>query len=144
MEKITWDNEFYLGVEKIDEQHKKLFDLIGDFYDALTIDENLFYEKRSEILKGLVEYTEYHFKTEEDLFDKHDYSSADLHKSQHRTFISEVSRQLENVLVADISHAKVFYGFLVTWLLSHIARADRAFCAKILDLSNSNTEPETE
>ncbi len=133
MDKIVWSNDFCLGVEEVDFQHKQLVEIIGRFYDILQGDESEYFSNREVVIKDLVDYTLYHFKTEEKLFKEYNYISTDLHASQHRNFESEVSRQIDNILVADISHAKVFYGFLVTWLLSHIAKADRAFCNVLLE-----------
>ncbi len=131
--KVVWDNDFLLGVPEIDEQHKKLVSFIEKFHDALVGDENTYYLNREEVINELLAYTVYHFETEENLFIQHEYEAGEFHKSQHRTFASEVKKQATNVLVADVAHGKEFYKFLVTWLLSHIAKADRAFCTTILE-----------
>ncbi len=129
--KILWSDDFLVGIPEVDEQHKKLVSFIGDFYEILIAGESQYISKREAILKEIVDYTVYHFGTEEKLFELHNYPEAPIHMSQHRTFISEVSRQVDNLLLADITHGQVFYGFLVTWLLSHIAKADKSFARVI-------------
>ncbi len=130
--KMFWSEDFLVGIPEVDGQHEKLVSLIGNFCDILSGSEEQYVQKRGDILKEVVDYTVYHFGTEEKLFELHGYPEAEIHKAQHRTFISEVSRQVDNVLLADIKHGEVFYGFLVTWLLSHIAKADRAFANDVL------------
>ncbi len=131
MRKIVWSDDFLVGIPVVDSQHKKLVSHVGDLCDILSDTEDQYVSKREQILKEIVEYTEYHFKTEEELFVEYNYPEAEIHKAQHRTFVSEVSRQVQNLLLADIKHGEVFYGFLVTWLLSHIAKADKAFANNI-------------
>lgn len=54
---IKWKDEFSIGIDEIDEQHKKIFDIANEAYDLLkdefTIDK---YDRITELLEELKNY----------------------------------------------------------------------------------------
>lgn len=66
-----WKQEFELGIPSIDEQHKRLLDIGNRINELLTnhddTDDN--YDEIHTVIQELKDYTVYHFKTEEDLFE---------------------------------------------------------------------------
>ncbi len=75
----------------------------------------------------LTAYTIFHFKTEEDYFDRFKYEKADEHKAEHKAFITKVAdfkKQLGEgslILSIDVLH------FLVDWLKDHINGSDKEY-----------------
>ncbi len=66
---IRWGPAFEIGIRMIDEQHRRLVEMVNEFYRSLrkgTSSADL-----RALLDGLIEYTTTHFKTEEELFDKY-------------------------------------------------------------------------
>ena len=61
-----WSDEFSVGVEKIDRDHKRLLALLNELHDALEAGERP--EVTGKVLDGLVLYVGYHFAHEEALF----------------------------------------------------------------------------
>jgi len=59
---VEWDDAFSVGIEKIDEQHKKFFSIINRVYDTIQVVQN---RRIGSILKDLQEYVMHHFLTEE-------------------------------------------------------------------------------
>ncbi len=132
MKKFRWTKEFTTGLTIVDQQHKKLVDILSKFYDVLTDKEDRYIEHREEILKELVAYTEYHFTCEEELFAEIDYFGTDTHVIQHNMFTKEVLTQMKDIQHADIEKGKSLYSFLSQWLLVHILQSDKLFCEKYL------------
>ncbi|MEE9311603.1 MAG: hemerythrin domain-containing protein [Planctomycetota bacterium] len=65
------------GVVAIDREHQILVSLLHRMHEAVEDGEG---EKViAGVLDELLEYTDWHFKSEEALFDKFDYPSADNH-----------------------------------------------------------------
>jgi len=124
---IQWDNQYELGITSIDNQHKELVNIIGNLSDLLTsaISGEDIYDPMIEIITSLTNYTIYHFKYEEDLFDAYGYESAAVHKKEHQNLIQEI----ENLDFESIDEDQVIYGkkilrFLLTWVFKHISGTD--------------------
>ncbi len=127
MERIEWDDTYLLGVAVIDEQHKRLVQLINSFDDIVTAGEAVYKNKRDTVIKEIIDYTLYHFSEEETLFDSFNYQTADFHKSQHKAFINEVSRYSDKLQDSTVIEGAKFYSYLLTWLFSHIGKSDKAW-----------------
>ncbi len=130
-DKIVWDDVYLLDIPEIDLQHKKLISLANDLYDSIQKDDQIFERDLPKILKGLTDYTAYHFSHEEDFMRKYGYGSSDLHKMQHDTFVQEVVNQIRNLDKATKEDAARFYNFLCNWILNHIAKSDRVWAAHV-------------
>ena len=127
-EKIEWKTEYELGVPQIDEQHKRLVEIAGDLYDALTGDPEKYKANLEGVLEAFGDYTNYHFSTEEALIEEHGYPSLASHKLAHQNFIMELNnqkRKLSKDSSDPIADGFRFYEYVLSWLLTHIAKADR-------------------
>lgn len=131
MEKIQrakWDDATLgLGIEEIDNQHKKLVALANDLYDIAVGSIADYKAKMPSILKGLADYTVYHFSEEEKLMAKYNYASLPLHKSAHSSFVAEVSQQIKKFGQGDQKDALTLYAFVANWVVMHIAQADHVW-----------------
>jgi two-component system NtrC family sensor kinase len=137
IEAFIWDNKFNTGVDVVDEQHRKLVDLInrlGSISAHLTSTTEL-----GEILTELANYTVYHFNTEEDLMKQYavDAGHQDVHIKAHHHFIDQVtvaakilmgSSDVNNQLVAPL------LKYLTNWLVQHILGSDARMGKEILAL----------
>ncbi len=89
---FLWKKEFELGIDSIDEQHKKLLEIGNRINDLLCShddgDDN--YDEIYTVIEELKDYTVYHFKTEENLFIKYKYPEYSIHKKEHDDFIAYV------------------------------------------------------
>ena len=81
---IKWNEKYSVNVNEFDYQHKKLVDLINELHDSMKQGKTK--EVLGGILDELVKYTETHFKTEEEYFDKHSYVNSMSHKREHKEF----------------------------------------------------------
>lgn len=127
LEKIKWDDKYLLNVPKIDMQHKELVSIINEFYDIAEAGGEAYCTKIPAILKKLVDYTIYHFSREEALLTEYGYPTIDFHKMQHENFIKEITKQKEQLANCKQDDGIKFYSFLLSWLLNHIAKADKAW-----------------
>jgi len=133
MELLKWDDEkMGMGIDLIDGQHKKLVVIINDL--AKAIDTNEDKERLFAIVDRLLEYTQYHFTTEEEYFDKFDFKESSLHKSEHKYFIEHfkgIKRGLESKAKARdkavIKLSAEILEYLVDWFINHITGSDREY-----------------
>ncbi|MCE5219873.1 MAG: hemerythrin family protein [Clostridium sp.] len=119
--------EYKIGVEHIDEQHKKLFELADKAYmllkDDFSIDK---YDKIVHIIEELKEYTIFHFKSEEEYMESINYKRRFTQKIEHGEFIKRIEA-IDLISIdekQDESLVKIL-NFLNDWLTEHILRNDK-------------------
>ena len=122
---INWSDELSVGVPSIDEEHKKLIGLINDFYRDIY--EKSPREKIVETVRGLKDYTAYHFGTEEGHMSRLAYPSYKPHKTEHDLFVKTVNdfqRKLDDgkfVVTVEITN------FIKDWIKNHILGTDKKY-----------------
>lgn len=119
--------EYKIGVELIDEQHKKLFELADKAYMLLKDDFALDkYDKIVHIIEELKEYTIFHFKSEEEYMQSINYKRLFSQKVEHAEFIKKIEaidlRHLDEN--QDEGLVKIL-NFLNDWLTEHILKTDK-------------------
>lgn len=122
-----WKDEYKIGNEKIDGQHRELFRKVEELLAmAMKGDEAANQKECLELLDFLISYTVYHFETEEALQRERNYVSYPQHADIHNKFKSTVLTYKEKV-EKDFSKEtlKKFLGTLMTWLTIHICDYDR-------------------
>lgn len=122
---IKWDDSLSVNVKEIDEQHKKLVDLINKLTDAMSAGKAK--QILGNILNELASYTVIHFKTEEKYFDKFKYPFTISHKKEHNDFIKKI-----NDFKRDFESGKALLSveimkFLKDWLIKHIKGSDKKY-----------------
>jgi hemerythrin len=65
---FEWNDKFSVGIPEIDEQHKKLFEIISTVFDGIA--ERNDRELLKTAFDKILDYTKYHFATEEGYFVK--------------------------------------------------------------------------
>ncbi|EDZ61176.1 protein containing Hemerythrin-like, metal-binding domain [Sulfurimonas gotlandica GD1] len=87
-QKIPWDDRYALGIDMIDTQHKKLFELVNRLYD-LEDSKNVKEELRV-ILYEFNSYMQIHFEDEEAYMSVIDYPLLQEHKKLHEEIIESI------------------------------------------------------
>lgn len=129
---IKWDNKFSVGYKVFDEQHMRLIEILNDVESLIkdkTIHNDLLYDKMNVLFDELLDYTVYHFETEEKVFEKKDYENTEEHKEKHRIFIENVKEKVASFkLGADERKVALeIYNTLLDWLMNHILGADKKY-----------------
>jgi len=128
---MQWKDEYSVGIESLDNDHKKLINLLNQFTTAYDYAMSEDFER--EALNDLIAYTKYHFEREEDLLDKHSYIGVEAHKKQHRAMIAQVESFV--TLYDDKGHDALaeVSGFLQQWLINHINGTDKEYSQCLSD-----------
>ncbi|OPJ55830.1 bacteriohemerythrin [Alkalithermobacter paradoxus] len=124
---IKWKDEYLIGVEKIDEQHKHLVNIANKTYEVLNDDFCVDkYDKIVEILKELEEYTIFHFAEEESYMKEIGYKKMFTHKIEHDEFVQKIRNiDLESIDNEQNECLLDIVNFIVDWLVSHILEKDK-------------------
>ncbi|MCK4744307.1 MAG: hemerythrin family protein [Sulfuriflexus sp.] len=129
---FEWRNEWSLGIEIIDRQHRQLvvmFNKIAELYlnnggqtdseqrsNQLHDQLNIFYEKVRE-----------HFNDEEDLMLKANYPSHTEHAHDHLMLCAELKHYIRHI-EEELDHIDIgILNSLKVWFISHIISSDKEF-----------------
>ena len=120
-------DEYLVGIEMIDEEHRKLFEIAERTYQLLHNDYlSDKYDNISDILQELKDYTIEHFRHEEEYMEKIQYKRMFTQKMQHRAFIQKLEEysswnldRSQDDVIQDI------FKFLTDWLTKHIYEGDK-------------------
>lgn len=127
---LVWKDEYSVGIEEMDNDHKKLLNLINQLQTAVHYYTGKEFEEKA--LDELIDYTKTHFKKEEKLLEDNDFADLEAHKLQHQQFIDKINLSVEqykqNSDVTIIDTLK----FLKEWLIKHINGTDKEY-GKILN-----------
>ncbi len=125
MEPIVWRESYSVNVEEIDEEHKKLFQMIKELQDAMM--EAGGQEILKNIVDGMIEYAATHFATEENYMKKFDYPEYSQHKAAHDMFVEKAHGLQEELNNQKFVLSLDLLRFLRDWLVSHILEVDKKY-----------------
>jgi hemerythrin len=123
--KLEWDDKYSVGVEEIDNQHKRMFSVINELLDAIA--DNSTEEHLGHIIESLVQYKIFHFETEEKYFKEFNYDGAEDHIDKHRVFNEKLVALKEKYPNYTIEFAFELVDFLEDWLINHLMVVDQKY-----------------
>ena len=124
---IKWTPDLSVGEEKIDQEHQKWISLLNDFYQGLMDGKSK--EKLSELIVGMMDYTKYHFASEERYMKSINYPDFEEHKAKHDEYVAKISEFHEKILNDQMILSLEVTNFLKTWLINHIKGTDQRYAA---------------
>ena len=126
----AWSDDYALGLDEIDEQHKYLFSLINEVWLGLVNKTNA--ETAMRLVTALESYTVTHFSAEEAFMLEQRYSRFAEHKAEHEKFIGRIAREKAAVAAGKPLSLELVH-FLRDWLVQHIRFTDRAYADEFRD-----------
>ena len=78
---FTWSNAYSLDNTEIDNQHKKLFEILNRLFDICVGKNDL--DTVEAVMDDLESYTDYHFKFEEQHMHDVGFYDIDNHRAAH-------------------------------------------------------------
>ncbi|MCX8028178.1 MAG: bacteriohemerythrin [Thermodesulfovibrionales bacterium] len=124
---LSWGSLFETKITEIDNQHKKLVELLNQVHDAVQNKKGK--EIMNKALTDLVSYTKTHFATEEKYMTQYNYPDLAKHKKEHEDLAKKVADFQQKyakssddpLLVQELSI------FLKSWLTNHIVGTDKKY-----------------
>lgn len=127
---LEWKDEYSVGIDSIDQQHKKLINLINQLQAALVYSTGIEFER--EALDELVDYTKTHFEYEEGMLEQNDYPDFEAHKAQHAKMIAKVEAVLIEYEKEPDTAMQNAVNYLQDWLINHINGTDKEYSSFII------------
>lgn len=129
---FVWDKRFATGIAAVDEQHRRLIDIVNQLSERLhraapTSESELQY-----LFLQLSDYARQHFANEEALMRETgiDPRHEKQHVAHHHQFVDLLVSLWQKR--ASLRHpAEVLHGFLAAWLSFHILGEDRTMARQL-------------
>lgn len=133
MAAIIWDSRLVSGIATIDKQHRRWVELYNDLDKAM--EEGSEEAKVGETLDALMDYSQYHFGTEEALMRQNNYEQEefDLHKREHRVFTDQMAIYHDRHQAGFRRLSPEVVATLRDWLVTHITASDRGYIKTLKD-----------
>ncbi|WP_018870202.1 bacteriohemerythrin [Thioalkalivibrio sp. ALgr3] len=123
MTSLNWSSNLELGLDVIDEQHKRIFEYLQQTEHAIATENE---QEVREVVDGLLDYTSSHLVFEEGLMEKAGYPALDAHRKVHEAFAARIEK-----LRGELEKGHDTFGVarkirsdLGLWLMNHIKRDD--------------------
>ena len=136
---VQWSDDLSLHIPSIDQQHRKLFDLVNHLHDEIQKKEKG--EKSEAELKTVIEsvlddlsqYVIKHFAYEEGLLDENKYLESKVHKEEHEVLMHRlVDLQVDIDDDQGNKRAEDLLEFLKDWLTCHIQLTDKKYASFLI------------
>ena len=122
---FEWTDEFSVGVAHLDDQHKKLVELINELFDAMAVG------KGRDVLDGVIgelqKYVLIHFQSEERMMLINGFAGLEEHKEEHARFIEKIKEFKEKFESGDRKLTIEVVDFLKDWIINHINGMDKQY-----------------
>ncbi len=125
MSTFIWNDSLSVKIKSIDNQHKKLIDMINDFYENIknrSSDDSV-----HALIDNMKKYTVMHFNHEEKYMKDLHYPDYLNHKKEHDLFIEKVKSVEEKLKNVKIILSFEITDFLKDWVKNHIQGSDQKY-----------------
>lgn len=122
MKDMAWSRVLRVGLDEIDEDHRKLVNIFNILIHSRA--EGASPDYLMAVLEELINYTVWHFSHEERLMLKYRYPETGQHKAEHRELIQTAKELQQGILQAGKTMVDEQLEFLERWLTEHILTAD--------------------
>jgi len=128
-EMFSFTSKYMTGIEIIDEEHKKLFDIMRRTFEELqrhqnneNIDE---FDAVLDIIDELVDYAQTHFSDEENYMASINYKGLEAQQKAHQLFVEKLSDvDPEGTDIPAMEYLEDVIDFILYWLSNHILKMD--------------------
>ena len=127
---IEWSSDkFSVGIDEIDEQHKKWIELINKLHNSLIAHDSSMSQEQA--IKEMMDYTRFHFNHEEKIMRDVQYPGYEKHKTEHELFILKIEKLEQDISKGSFVLKTRIMSILKHWLEEHICAADKDYGAFI-------------
>lgn len=129
MSLIDWTPGLSVGINSIDDQHKRIVRLINELNDNYTKNGTII----EIIINELIDYTETHFALEEKYFIQYQYPKTVSHIAEHKKLIKTVTDFKSQFDKGEIILSADMLLFLSSWLRDHIIASDKEYVSFFIE-----------
>jgi hemerythrin len=124
---IRWNDDYSIGVQRIDSHHRRLFEISNSVLDLM--DRDCPAGEVTDSLGLLLDYARFHFGEEETLMVRYKYGDTSSHRAQHARLLAQLE-EIRAAVASGIGYKKSeVLTFLQDWIVAHTLSDDRRAAA---------------
>jgi len=120
---MMWKDEYAVGIQEIDNQHKTLLAFITEFEKA--VEGRAHWNSVQPLIARAREFVRFHFAVEESLMQIVDYPRFVAHRAEHQ-YVLEQFAILEQQVLRQETKGELL-PLVHSWLFRHIIDSDKPF-----------------
>ncbi len=126
---FNWKNDYSIGIDVIDKQHRHLLEIGSRIMDLADAKDGFdHYDEIIKVLQELKEYTVYHFGFEEEMMQRYGYEHYDTHKFEHYFVIKKIQKfEREDLDEKQSETILKLAEFISDWIANHILYEDMKY-----------------
>jgi hemerythrin len=125
MEYFQWQKTYSVGIDEIDEQHKKIITMLKSFKDSVLSGKSLGEKEIPALLEEAFDYLDIHFRTEEKYMNIFKYPGYKEHKKEHNDFVKEIIKFQRDFKKGKKGLDLQMLDFFQEWFIKHILGTDK-------------------
>lgn len=129
MAQFSFTDDLYTGSSLIDDDHRKLVDLVNAFFQSMQSGQGN--GCVSKAMSDLIAYTGEHFGREEAEMASIEYVAALAHQAEHTKLLKQLVELKEMLDARGGINVPAVAAFLSQWLRGHILAADMKLAAAL-------------
>ncbi len=122
---LPWSEEYFVGIDFADVQHKQIVDIINRLHQALVDGKGR--KVVGKALDDLIRYSQAHFAAEEKVLQSCGYPDFLAHHTEHECLTYKVLLFYQKFMVDDARMTPEGVKFLKDWMGKEILDADMKF-----------------
>jgi hemerythrin len=122
MPELNWSPAISVNDKVIDDQHKKLFEILNQA--LLKKERGAGRDEMIDVLRELVNYSDYHFRTEDNYMLDNNYPLFQNHRREHGQYLRQLGVLIEAYEKSETGLPDQISAFLEQWLVRHVSESD--------------------
>lgn len=120
---IEWLDEYNINVTELDEQHKRIAEIINKFYESLQANKGE--TSLNKILDDVLAKVASHFTREETIMELYGYPEYGVCKEEHDILSKEVTMMFKGDIKDKNDKFTKIAFFLKDWFIDHTVQGDK-------------------
>ncbi len=129
---LTWNHACSVGVRALDDQHGILMDALNDLRLAMVRGSGR--AEVCELLTRLIQLTNMHLTSEEQLLEKYNFPGLEAHRTEHLRLLSAIRQSALRVQRGEEVGMRPLLNSLRAWYIGHIEDHDSEYGSWLNDL----------
>lgn len=117
---LRWKDEYSVGIEAVDHEHKELIDLINRLHAQLSSRDGSVEAFFGDLLKGISA----HFALEERFMGEHGYDQLSQHKADHERLLDDLREMMDELPNDEQTADSGLAARLDAWFSRHFETHD--------------------
>jgi hemerythrin-like metal-binding protein len=122
---LTWEDQFTVGIESMDRQHKLLFETLNELHRSWMKGEAK--DLTEPLVWNLLAYVRQHFLAEEAMLANSNFPGLVQQRLLHRNLMQKVEQYAARFHKGENAIDLPFLQFLRDWLTNHVQNVDRSY-----------------